>query len=97
MRHGTPINPEIGLRVMLVRRRRGMTQRKLAQHVSMSPNSVLCLEKGKQSVSAERLAEIARVLQCSVDYLLGLREEVSCGAPGDPMLATGNGTAPSAT
>jgi transcriptional regulator with XRE-family HTH domain len=97
MRHGTPINPEIGLRVMLVRRRRGMTQRKLAEHVRMSPNSVLCLEKGKQSVSAERLAEIARVLQCSVDYLLGLREEMICGAPGDAMLATGNGTAPSAT
>jgi transcriptional regulator with XRE-family HTH domain len=75
------IDPTIGERVMLSRRRRGLSQRDLAARAQMSPTALNRLERGLQSVAAERLATLARVLAISADYLLGLSQEVQ-PAPG---------------
>ena len=75
------IDPTIGERVMLIRRRRGLSQRDLAARAQMSPTALNRLERGLQSVAAERLATLAGVLAVSADYLLGLSQEVQ-PAPG---------------
>jgi transcriptional regulator with XRE-family HTH domain len=70
----------IGERVMLMRRRRGLSQRDLAALAEMSPTTLNRLEQGLQSVYAERLATLARILEVSADYLLGLPEREGSSA-----------------
>jgi transcriptional regulator with XRE-family HTH domain len=74
-RGGGRIDPTIGERVMLIRRRRGISQRALAAQAQMSTTALNRLERGLQSVWAERLATLARLLDVSADYLLGLQHE----------------------
>jgi transcriptional regulator with XRE-family HTH domain len=76
-----PRDPTIGERVMLMRRRRGLTQQDLAARAQMSKTALNRLENGLQSVYVERLATLARLLGVSADYLLGLSQEVQ-PAPG---------------
>jgi len=78
------IDPTIGERVMVIRRRRGLSQRDLAARAQMSPTALNRLERGLQSVAAERLATLAGVLAVSADYLLGLSQEVQ-PAPGPAL------------
>lgn len=66
-RLGTPINPRIGERVQVARRRRGWTQKELATKAGVSFAVISRLETGHQSVSAERLAVITRLLDLSMD------------------------------
>ena len=79
-----PRDPTIGERVMLMRRRRGLTQQDLAAMAQMSKTALNRLENGLQSVYVERLATLARILGVSADYLLGLGQEVQ-PAPGPPL------------
>jgi transcriptional regulator with XRE-family HTH domain len=72
-----PRDTTIGERVMLMRRRRGLSQRDLAALAEMSPTTLNRLEQGLQSVYAERLATLARLLDVSADYLLGLPQRES--------------------
>src|SRR5437879_13052325 len=69
------IDATIGERVMLIRRRRGLSQRDLAARGQMSPSALNRLERGLPSVWAERLAILARILDVSADYLLGLQDD----------------------
>lgn len=63
---------EIGERVLLRRRTLGLTQQALGA-LSGCPYQVISrLEGGKQSILAERLADLASALGVSADYLLGL-------------------------
>jgi transcriptional regulator with XRE-family HTH domain len=76
-RSGTPINKRIGKRVHNARRDLGLTQKELADQAGTSLAVISRLEVGHQSVSAERLAAIARVLQVSLDYLCSEEDTVS--------------------
>jgi transcriptional regulator with XRE-family HTH domain len=67
------VDRRIGERVLLARRRKGLTQHEVAELVPMSPTAFNRLERGLQSVSAECLARLATILQVSSDYLLGIR------------------------
>jgi len=69
-----PRDPTIGERVLVMRRRRGLTQQELATRARMSKTALTRLETGLQSVYAERLATLARCLNVSTDYLFGLQE-----------------------
>lgn len=69
------IDHRIGERVLLARRRSGMTQHDLAARVQMSPTSINRLERGLQSVYAEGIGAIAETLGVSADYLLGLADD----------------------
>ena len=66
------IDQTIGERLTVIRRRRGIGQRELAKHAHMSPSVLNRLERGLQCVTAERIATLARLLETSTDYLLGL-------------------------
>ena len=68
---------------MLIRRRRGLTQRELAALALMATTALNRLENGVQCIYAERLATLARVLDVSRDYLLGIQ------APAVPPVPTG--------
>jgi transcriptional regulator with XRE-family HTH domain len=78
-----PKDPTIGERVMLTRRRRGLTQQALAMRAQMSKTALNRFENGLQSVYVERLVTLARLLDVSADYLLGL-QEVALLAPSVP-------------
>jgi transcriptional regulator with XRE-family HTH domain len=76
-RPGTPINPRIGERIQRARRRHRWTQKELADKAGASFAVISRLEKGNQSVSAERLAVIARLLGLSLDYVCREDDDVS--------------------
>ena len=67
----TRVNPEIGERVMVCRHRLRLSQQELAKCAQMSPTSLNRLELGRHSVSAERLAVLATLLNVRADYLCG--------------------------
>ena len=69
------IDPTIGERLLVIRRRRGISQVALARAAGMSPTVVNRLERGLQCITAERLAILARLLNVDANYLLGLRLE----------------------
>jgi DNA-binding XRE family transcriptional regulator len=63
---------EIGERVRQRRRLLDLTQKALAEQCGCSYQVINGLERGRQSVYAERLAAIAVALRVTSDYLLGL-------------------------
>jgi transcriptional regulator with XRE-family HTH domain len=67
------IDPTIGERLMVIRRRRGISQRDLAMRAQMSPTTINRLERGLQATTAEKLSTLCRLLDVSADYVLGLR------------------------
>jgi len=74
----------IGQRVLLRRRELGLTQKELATLCGFPYQVISGLERGRQSVYAERLADLAEKLQVSSDYLLGLSDHPAAGQPGTP-------------
>jgi transcriptional regulator with XRE-family HTH domain len=63
---------QTGQRILLRRRLLGLTQRALAARCDCPYQVISGLERGKQDVHAQRLALVARALDVSADYLLGL-------------------------
>lgn len=57
-----------------LRRRRGLSQEKLAQVAEMERNYVSLLERGKNSVSLKKVFHLARALQITVAELMALVE-----------------------
>jgi transcriptional regulator with XRE-family HTH domain len=92
-------------RLAAARRLRGLNQAELAfelrkRGLSISPGDVSRWETGAtKNPGLEKVAEIARVLKVSTDYLLGVREDPTPGGPLDGMAAhllAGVATGPSA-
>jgi transcriptional regulator with XRE-family HTH domain len=77
IRPGTPINPRIGERIQRGRRRQGWTQKELAAKAAVSFAVISRLETGQQSVAAERLAVIARLLGLSLDDICRQDDELT--------------------
>lgn len=61
-------------RIEAERKREGMSLEELAHMVGVTKQSYLNWKNGAK-VPAVKLAEIAKVLNCSTDYLLGLTEQ----------------------
>ncbi len=65
-----------GERVHLMRRRRKMTQKGLGDAVGVSKTTIFRIEKGDfADAMGQTIAKMARVLNVSGNYLLGLQEE----------------------
>jgi transcriptional regulator with XRE-family HTH domain len=65
-----------GERVHLIRRRRKMTQQELGDAIGVSKMTIFRIEKGDFSdTMGQTIAKMARVLNVSGNYLLGLQEE----------------------
>lgn len=73
------INPtpaEIGERIRSYREKHGLSQKQMAELVGTGPSELCKYEKGTHLPSTHTLARIAKVMQCSIDYVYyGLVEQ----------------------
>lgn len=63
-----------GDRMRDLRLKRGFTQSQLAKMIGGNQGQVKDYEQGKRGLNTETLTKIARALNCSADYLLGLSD-----------------------
>ena len=65
----------LGERVLILRRRRRLSQAGLADVAGLHRNTIARLEQGDlHDLAGESLVKLARALGCSADVLLGMRE-----------------------
>lgn len=65
-----------GERILLMRRRRGLTQAELAKRAGLNVNGLARVERGDtKDLAGQRVAQLARALGCTSDYLLGLTDD----------------------
>lgn len=62
----------LGANVAMVRKAKGMTQAELARGIGVSQQAVFAYELGERRISILVLAKIAKVLQQSVEEMIGL-------------------------
>lgn len=61
---------EIGSRIKAERRRRNLSQEKLAELINVSPHYIYEIERGLKAMSLETLVNLSAALDISTDYLL---------------------------
>lgn len=66
------MTPEIGSRVREVRKQRGLSLRKLAESIGVSPSLISQIENGKTQPSVQTLYAIVNQLDLSVDELMAV-------------------------
>lgn len=64
----------LGERLQEEREKKGLTREKLASMTDVIANTIYRIEKGISNPSAEVIAKIAKILDVSTDYLLGLHD-----------------------
>jgi transcriptional regulator with XRE-family HTH domain len=69
----------VGERILLLRRRKGLTQPELAQQTGMGISTLNRIEKGHQSMAMDKVVALVHVLGTTADYLLGLSDEPERG------------------
>lgn len=62
----------IGARIQHLRKLKRLTQNELSEKVGISLPFMGHVERGTRVMSIETLAKLARVLDCSTDYILGV-------------------------
>jgi transcriptional regulator with XRE-family HTH domain len=62
-------------RLLLARRRAGVSQGVLAKETGMYASDISKMERGRMLPTAPRLRRLAEALGVSADYLLGLQED----------------------
>jgi transcriptional regulator with XRE-family HTH domain len=68
----------MGEKILVIRRRREMTQRELAKMAGLSTNTISRLEQGDlKDLGGQAIAKVARALEVSADFLLGLTDETA--------------------
>ena len=73
----------VGQRIRAIRKKRGMTQERLAELAEISPQHCSGIETGAAKVSLPALIKIANVLEASMDELL--MDSVSAAAKPEMM------------
>lgn len=66
-----------GERLKRARKQKNMTQWDLAERLHVARPTITMWETGKNAPTADMLAELAAIFDCSVDYLLGLTEDAT--------------------
>lgn len=65
---------EIGKRIVDMRERMGYTQADLAKKMGVTPPTISGYETGQADPKTDGLIQLAKILGCSADYLLGLTD-----------------------
>jgi transcriptional regulator with XRE-family HTH domain len=65
----------LGERIRQTRERRGLKQDEVAKALGKTHSAVSYYEAGKRNPTPAELADIARLLQVSTDYLIGLTDD----------------------
>lgn len=58
--------------LFLLRQQKGLSQEQLAVKLQMQQSAISKYERGENVPSIEALIEMAKIFECSMDYLLGL-------------------------
>lgn len=66
----------LGKNIVSIRKKRGLTQRALAEKLLISSDAMVCIEKGRNAPKMSRVQEIADILECSVVELFKSDEEI---------------------
>jgi len=75
----------IAVRLRKVRRGQDLTQQELGRLAGINYTTISRIESGEaKQVYAETVRDLARVLGCTSDYLLGLSEDENQGAQPPP-------------
>lgn len=61
---------EIGNRIKVERKNRGISQEILAELVNVTPHYIYEIERGLKSMSLETLVNVSKALRLSADYIL---------------------------
>lgn len=69
-------------RLLLARRRAGVSQGELAKRTAMYASDISKMERGRMLPTAPRLRRLAEALGVSADFLLGLQD--TAAAPSSP-------------
>jgi transcriptional regulator with XRE-family HTH domain len=64
-----------GTRLREIRKSRGISGNKIAEKLGVTPQSYYRYERGEQSLNEDILQRLSVILDCSVDYILGLTDE----------------------
>ncbi len=67
------------LRLRELRKRRCLSQRQVAQHLSVSPGAVARWELGDNKPTMDNLLALAALLECSTDALLSRESPPAAG------------------
>ncbi len=68
------INSTIGEKIDYIRRKNGLTQKELAKKINTDEKTIKRYENNKAKVPVDKLVSIAKNLNVSTDYLLGLND-----------------------
>ena len=66
---------EFSVRLKELRVEKGLTQRDIAYEVGLTPNSICEWEKGRSEPSSDALKKLAKIFECSIDFLLGISDD----------------------
>lgn len=58
-----------------LRLERNLTQKQVAQYCNLTPTCICQLESGVRNPTGSTVAALARLFECSADYLLGLEDD----------------------
>lgn len=61
---------EMGERISYMRKANHMTQEQLAEHLNISVKHISEVERGLTSLSMEKLIAVAKLFNCTLDYLI---------------------------
>ncbi len=84
----------IGQRLRAARALRGFNQAQLAAKIALTREAISMIEHGKSRLRVDRLADAARMLDVSTDYLEGLTEDPTPAAQLARALAAATGGVP---
>lgn len=65
------------VRLREVRESRGWNQAELAQRASMQPSAIAHFEAGRRKPSFDNVRRLAKILEVSADYLMGMESAVA--------------------
>lgn len=68
------IRKQIGTRIAIARKARGLNQDQLAEAVSVHKQTISRWESGKRAPNGEEVRLIVETLKCSADFILGLSD-----------------------
>lgn len=60
----------VGTQIALLRKKAGMTQAELAQHIHVSPSTIGMYEQGRRQPAIPILSAISKEFNVSIDYLV---------------------------
>lgn len=64
--------------IAALRKKLGMSAVELAAAIDVTPGFISQVENGKSGVSTDTAAKLARALGCTIDDLLGEKEDPNC-------------------